>query len=205
MTYTELHQIILDFAVDTETTFADNIDNFIRATEKRIFNDAKLPAAQMQAAPTMTAGDASLTVPDDFLSTDSLAITVSGSLVYLLPKTVDFLTTAYPTTTQGTPRYYAVKNDTTLLVAPVPDSSYTTTLRYHAYPESIVDAAGGTTWLGDNYEYALQYGALRDAAVFLKEEADVVDMYNKSYMEALGQVKTFGTERSRVDNYRRRG
>ena len=153
----------------------------------------------------MTAGVASLTVPDDFLSTDSLAITVAGSLVYLLPKTVDFLTTAYPTTTQGTPRYYAVQNDTTLLVAPVPDSGYTTTLRYHAYPESIVDATSGTTWLGDNYEYALQYGALRDAAVFLKEEADVVDMYNKSYMEALGQVKTFGTERSRVDNYRRRG
>lgn len=205
MTYTELHQIILDFAVDTETTFAANIDNFIRATEKRIFNDAKLPVAQLQAAPTMTAGVADITVPDDFLSTDSFAITVSGSFVYLLPKTVDFLTTAFPTTTQGVPRYFAVKNETTLLVAPVPDSGYTTTLRYAGYPESIVDAASGTTWLGDNYEFALQYGALRDAAVFLKEEADIVDMYSKSYMEAVAQVKTFGSDRSRTDTYRRRG
>lgn len=203
MTYTELRQIILDFAVDTETTFADNIDNFIRATEKRIFNDAKLPVAQLQAAPTMTAGVADITVPDDFLSTDSFAITVSGSFVYLLPKTVDFLNSAFPTTTQGVPRYFAVKDEATLRVAPVPDSGYTTTLRYAGYPESIVTA--GTTWLGDNYEFALQYGALRDAAVFLKEEADVVDMYSKSYMEALGHIKTFAADRARTDTYRRRG
>jgi hypothetical protein len=205
MTYTELRQVILDFAVDTETTFADNIDNFIRATEKRIYNDAKLPVAQLQAAPTMTAGVADIAVPDNFLSTDSFAITVAGSFVYLLPKTVDFLNSAFPTTTQGVPRYFAVKDEATLRVAPVPDSGYTVTLRYAGYPESIVDAASGTTWLGDNYEFALQYGALRDAAVFLKEEADVVDMYSKSYMEALGQIKTFAADRARTDVYRRRG
>lgn len=85
----------------------------------------------------------------------------------------------------------------------MPDSGYVTTLRYLGYPPSIVDTE--TSWLGDNYEFALQYGALRDAAVYLKEEADVVEMYNKSYMEALGQLKTFGEARSRTDTYRRKG
>lgn len=203
MTYTELKQIILDFAVDAETSFEGHIPDFVRATEKRIINDANLPLAQLQSAPTMTAGVNTLAVPADFLSTDSLAITVSGSEVYLLPKMVSFLTTAYPTTTQGVPRYYAVKDTTTLLLAPVPDSGYVTTLRYLGYPPSIVDTE--TSWLGDNYEFALQYGALRDAAVYLKEEADVVEMYNKSYMEALGQLKTFGEARSRTDTYRRKG
>jgi hypothetical protein len=60
-----------------------------------------------------------------------------------------------------------------------------------------------TTWLGDNFEFALQYGALRDAAVFLKEEADVVAMYEAKYQEALAQVKAFGMI-GRSDDYRRK-
>lgn len=201
MNYVSLFNSIQAFAVDAESVFLAQIPNFVRATEKRIINDADLPLSST-AVSLVTAGT-SLNMPSDFLSVDSIAVVYFSEEQFLLRKTVDFLTSAFPSSTDpGTPRYYAVSGTNTLQLAPSPDTAYTVRLRYLRYPESIVDA--GTTWIGDNYEHALLYGSLRDAAVFLKEEADVVTMYNNQYNEALGQLKTFGTERSRVDKYRRR-
>jgi len=203
MNYATLLQAIKDFAVDAEPTFYTHIPEFVKATEKRIINDADLPLAQLAASPTITASVAAVTVPADFLSVDSFAITAYGEKIFLLPKSVDFLDTAYPVaTTTDVPKYYAVKNTTTLQLGPPPAAAYATQLRYLGYPASIVDS--GTSWLGDNYEAALLYGALRDAAVYLKEEQDVVTMYNNQYNEALGQLKNFGTGRSRIDRYRKR-
>jgi hypothetical protein len=204
MNYAALVTIITDFAVDAESSFISHIPDFVRATEKRIYHDADLPVAQFDAAPIMTGGSATMTMPTDFLSVDSLAVVVSGEVQYLLAKSTDYLNTAYPVSSvTGAPRYFAVKNSTTVQVAPVPDVGYTTQLRYFGYPPSIVTA--GTSWIGDSFEFALQYGALRDAAVYLKEEADIVAMYETRYAEALAQAKSYGTSRSRIDRYRRRG
>lgn len=205
MNYAALSASIQAFAVDAEPTFLAQIPNFVRATEKRIINDADLPLAVAAAADIpLTVNIQTITPPSDFMSVESLAVVDGvGEYAYLLRKTVDFLTSAFPIPTEtSTPRFYAVAGTTTLLLAPVSDGNYTCKLRYLRYPASIVDT--GTSWIGDNYEHALLYGSLRDAAVFLKEEADVVTMYNNQYNEALGQLKTFGTERSRVDKYRRR-
>ena len=204
MNYAALVAIITDFAVDAETTFISHIPDFVRAAEKRIYHDADLPVAQFDATPLLTGGSPTVTMPTGFLSVDSIAVVVSGEVQYLLAKSIDFLNTAYPlSSATGVPRYFAVKNSTTIQFAPVPDVGYTTQLRYYAYPASIVDT--GTSWLGDNFEFALQYGALRDAAVYLKEEADIVAMYETRYAEALAEAKAFGTSRSRIDRYRRRG
>jgi hypothetical protein len=133
-----------------------------------------------------------------------MQVLVAGAVVYPLRKDITFLQEAYPVASEeGPPRFYAVKNSTTLQLAPYPDAVYPVTLRYFGYPESVVTA--GSTWLSTNYEFALQYGALRDAAIYLKEEADVVAMYANAYTEALGQLKAFGETRSRTDMYRRKG
>ena len=199
MTYAELLQAIKDFAVDAEATFYTHIPEFVRATEKRIYHDTDLPVTSLAATPTTTPSVATLTMPEDFLSVDSLYITVSGSAVFLIPKEIDFLKSAYPTATTGTPRYYAVATATTLQLAPVPDAVYSATLDYFGYPPSIVTA--GTTFLGDNFEAALLYGSLRDAAVYLKEEPDIVEMYNKQYADALRITGLFAGK-SRSDTYR---
>ena len=199
MTYAELLQAIKDFAVDAEATFYTHIPEFVRATEKRIYHDADLPVTSLSATPSTTPNVAELTMPSDFLSVDSLYITVSGSAVFLIPKEIDFLKSAYPTTATGTPRYYAVATATTLQLAPIPDATYSAALDYFGYPPSIVTA--GTTFLGDNFEAALLYGSLRDAAVYLKEEPDIVEMYNKQYADALRITGLFAGK-SRTDTYR---
>ena len=62
--------------------------------------------------------------------------------------------------------------------------------------------SSGTSWLGDNYDPVLFYGAMREAMVFMKGEADMVGYYENKYQEALAQLKRLGDGLERGDAYR---
>jgi hypothetical protein len=62
--------------------------------------------------------------------------------------------------------------------------------------------ASGTTWLGDNYDAALFYGALVEAYTFMKGETDIVALVDKKYMDALMEAKRLGDGLERQDAYR---
>lgn len=67
---------------------------------------------------------------------------------------------------------------------------------------TAVDNTLGTSWLGDNYDPCLLYGALREAVIFQKGEADMVALYEKQFQDALGQLNRLGTGLERQDAYR---
>jgi hypothetical protein len=60
----------------------------------------------------------------------------------------------------------------------------------------------GTSWLGDNFETVLLYGALVEAYTFMKGEQDMMALYNQKYAEALAQLKRLGDGLERQDAYR---
>jgi hypothetical protein len=61
----------------------------------------------------------------------------------------------------------------------------------------------GRSWLGDNYDPVLLYGAMREAMIFMKGEQDMVSYYEQKYNEALGQLKRLGDGLERNDSYRK--
>jgi len=65
-----------------------------------------------------------------------------------------------------------------------------------------VNNTAGTSWLGDNYDPVLFYGAMREAMLFMKGEADLVKYYEEKYQEALMQLNRLGTGLERGDAYR---
>jgi hypothetical protein len=65
-----------------------------------------------------------------------------------------------------------------------------------------VNNATGTSWLGDNYDPVLFYGAMREAMLFMKGEQDLVKYYEDKYTEALMQLNRLGTGLERGDAYR---
>lgn len=60
----------------------------------------------------------------------------------------------------------------------------------------------GTSWLGDNFDSVLLYGALLEGATFMKSDPDVIKNYNDRYGEALGLLKRLGDGLERQDAYR---
>lgn len=70
-------------------------------------------------------------------------------------------------------------------------------------PVSAASNPTGTSWLGDNYDPVLFYGAMREAVLFMKGEQDMVSYYEKMFQEATVQLKRLGDGLERNDAYRR--
>jgi len=304
MNYVQLYQAIQDYSENTEPLFVANIPRFVQEAEQRVYNTVQIPALRKNVTGNLSTGNQYLSLPDDYLSTYSVAvIDETNNYVYLLNKDVNFLRESYPgvayngTAYQGTPggvpKYYALfgsqygnPNELSFLVAPTPDSSYPVELHYFYYPVSIVQGviatfgsptggslytngnyqnvtltggngsgatatvnvvggavtsvvltdggsfyivgdvlsasstdlggtgsgfsitvltannATGTSWLGDNYDPILFYGAMKEAILFMKGEQDMVTYYEKMYQDAVGQLNRLGTGLERGDAYR---
>lgn len=69
-------------------------------------------------------------------------------------------------------------------------------------PVNLLQNPTGTSWLGDNFESALLYGALREAVIFQKGEQDMVQYYESKYQESLALLKELGDGKDRRSAYR---
>lgn len=69
-------------------------------------------------------------------------------------------------------------------------------------PVSTVGNTSGQSWLGDNIDSVLLYGAMVEACTFQKTEADILANYNGKYQEALMLAKRLGDGLERQDAYR---
>jgi len=302
MNYEQLYNNIQSYAENTEQLFVANIPVFVMEAEERIYNSVQLPSLRKNVTGTLTVGNQYLSLPNDYLSSFSLAvIDASGNYTFLLNKDVNFLREAYPATVttsgvqqgtpQGVPKYYALFGNQysnldalSYILAPTPDQNYAVEMHYFYYPPTIVQGqiatlntltggslytngvyqnvpltggsganatadiqivggvvvscslkfggnfyvvgdilscsslgstgsgfsitvatvsnALGTSWLGDNYDPVLFYGAMREAMIFMKGEQDMVAYYEKMYEEALAQLNRLGTGLERGDAYR---
>jgi hypothetical protein len=215
MNYTELSARIQAYAENDfpasagNLTSAEQIATFVEQAEERIYNSVQIPALRKNVTGVCTINNTYLACPTDFLSVFSMAVVAAnGDYEYLLNKDVNFIRQAYPNPTDtGTPKYYALfgprsANPTELafILGPTPNANLTVELHYFFYPESIVTA--GTSWLGDNYDPVLLYGALREAYIYMRGEADMIANIEAKYQEAISQLKRLGDGLERNDAYR---
>lgn len=204
MNYSELVDAIQSYLVNEEASFVANIPLFVKMAEKRVYQTVPVLTMRKASTGTMTVGNRFLTLPVDWLSTDSIAVVmaVTGEHRHLLLKETQYIREAFPyPAVSGTPGYYAQDDQDTLLLGPTPDANYVVELQYMAYPESIVTAS--TTWLGNNFDFVLIYGALREAYLYMKGEGDLAAEYEKKYQEGMLLLGNHVNVRSSTDTYRR--
>lgn len=204
-TYAQLKQAIQDYTDNTESSFVSNLPLFIRTAEERILKSVQLSLFRKNVTGLMSAGGKFLACPADFLAPLSLAfVNASGDQVFLDFKNVDYIQTVNPDGSDtGEPRYYAHFDVDYFIVAPTPASSYTVELHYFYRPASLTAGAeGGTTWLSENAPLTMLYGALVEAYIYMKGEADLMALYDKRYTESLVGLKLFGEAREVTDEYR---
>jgi hypothetical protein len=178
MNYEMLYNNIQAYAENTEQLFVASIPIFVQEAEERIYNSVQLPSLRKNVTGTLTAGNQYISLPNDYLSTFSLAVIDStGNYQFLLNKDVNFMRQAYPTTVvtsgvqqgtpQGLPRYYALFgsqlsniNELSYIIAPTPDQNYTVEMHYYYYPPTIVQGqinllgtiTGGSSYTNGVYQ-----------------------------------------------------
>jgi hypothetical protein len=206
--YTQLKAAVED---SVENTFSDtDFATLTKLAENKIYNSVQLPSLRKNMTGDLSAGNQYLAAPNDFLSVFSLAVfpAAGGEYTFLLNKDVNFIRESYPNpATTGVPRYYALfgpvynlPTELTFILGPTPVAGYKAELHYFYYPESI--ATAGTSWIGDNFESVLFNAVMVEAGRFMKEEADIMTMYQNQFNESFLLLKNLGDGKNRMDAYR---
>ena len=140
-TLTTLKSAIQDYSENSETTFVNNLREFIRATENRIFKSVDFEVFRKNVTSATSSSDRFLSVPDDYLASFSLSITNSSNIEFLLEKDVNFIQEYNPnSSTTGAPKYYARFDVNNFILAPTPNSNYSVELHYYYRPTSLSDS-----------------------------------------------------------------
>ena len=205
-TYDQLKTAIQDYTENDETSFVTNLPLFIRIAEERILKNVQLSLFRKNATASTTASNKFLACPSDFLAPFSLSLAgTDGDKFFIDFKDPSFIQTYTPdATTTGSPRYYAVFDVDNFILAPTPNTTFTAELHYFYRPASLTAGSGsGTTWLSQNAEMSMLYGALIEAYIYMKGEQDVMNMYNKRFQESLIGLKQLGEAKETTDEYRR--
>ena len=95
-TLAELKSAIQDYTENTETTFVNNLNIFIKNTEERILKIAQLEVFRKNQSANLTASNRFLAAPSDFLAPFRLSITNSSNKEFLLFKDVNFIQSFNP-------------------------------------------------------------------------------------------------------------
>ena len=215
MTLAELKTLIQNYTENTETTFVNSLDDFIKNAESRIFDLVQFDYFRKNVTGSLTTGNTYLTTPNDYQLSFSLAVIDSnGDYHYLDKKHPTFMRefSVDPTdsTLRGLPKYYAdfdkelstaSNNGSTIIVSPVPDANYSVELHYLYKPNSLVTDTTGT-WLSNNARNALLYGSLIEAYIFMKGEQDLLQAYEQRFASSINRLKNRAEARGRRDEYR---
>jgi hypothetical protein len=209
MTYDELKQKIIDYTEVSSNVFTDTILNgFINDAEYRILREVDSDNNRRYATANLIASTRFIDVPTDLLIVRSAQIVDSdladGSTDqnrdFLQFRDTSFMSEFNPTATTGVPKYYSNWDETRIVVAPTPDQTYTIQLNYILKPTGL-SSTNTTTYLSTEFPNGLLYACLVEAYGFLKGPVDMLQLYDKKYVEA---VKGFSIEqmgRRRRDEY----
>jgi hypothetical protein len=90
-TFATLKTAIQDYTENDETSFVNNLNNFIQMAEERILKEVQFDVFRKNQTGTMSSGNKYLTKPTDILAVFSLAIKPASGYVELLQKHPTFI------------------------------------------------------------------------------------------------------------------
>lgn len=206
MNYGQLRTAVQQYLECTEATFNANFPQFVRLCEEDVYRQIQLPDLIVTSLSNVVSGNQYVPLPDDFLSPYYLAVQLpTGEWQMMLSKDHSFIRECYPVVSlTGVPRFFAVFDESAMIIGPTPDANYPIELNYFNFPPSLsAGADAGTTWLSENAENALLFGTIVQGYTYLKGDQDIIKQYTDQYTSALSQLKVIAEGRDRKDSYRK--
>lgn len=203
MTYAELIQAMQDWVESNETAMVNNLDQIIEFGELRIYRTLDLPVQWTYATATVSTDDEFVTLPTGTRVVRSVQIVdqTTNDRTFLRQKDMSFVDEyVLDRDSTGSPRFYAWWDDATLMIAPSPSTNVTVEIAYTKRPTQL-SGSNTTTWLSLNAPDVLLYSCLMELAIFLKEEPDIIQGYEKMFQQAYQGLGLEENIRNRTDVY----
>ena len=207
MTYAELVQKIRDYTEVSSTVLTDTIVNgIIEDAEFRVFRDVDSDSNRRYVTAQLVSGTRFITTPSDLLIVRSAQIVDSdgpssaNNRDFLQYRDTSFMSEFNPAESTGVPKYYSNWDQSTIVVAPTPNATYTIQLNYILKPETL-SSTNTTTYLSQNFPNGLLYACLVEAFSFLKGPNDLLQLYEGKYKQAVEGFSVEQMGRRRRDEY----
>jgi hypothetical protein len=208
MTYAELVQKIRDYTeVDANVFTSTIVNGFILDAEYRILREVDSDNNRKYATATIIAGQSYVSTPlltDQTLIIREAQIIPSG--VYTGPNAIveyrdtGFINEYNASNTTGLPKYFSYWDEQQLVLAPIPDLTYTMQLNYILKPAGL-SVSNTTTYLSNQFPTGLLYACLVEAYGFLKGPADMIQFYEQKYQSVLQGFSIEQMGRRRRDEF----
>ena len=168
------------------TDVTDRVEDFIKMAHLRMIRNVRAPGMEKTAAVTITAGKGNL--PADYLDAKGfLGTNAGGTKTWALKRSPYHIVKTLQETVTQEPKYFET-NGTEIFVGGLPTTS-TFELQYYADPGEISTSVA-TNWFSDNVPELYLYGALIEAAVFMKDTEQML-VYKKEFEEAAQRLKEY--------------
>jgi len=205
MNYGELQTQIRNYTeVDSNGLSDSTLDQITKNTENRIYRELQIDAFRAYATAAMTSGNRYVSTPTNLRNIRYVQITDSSNeQTFLEQKDTSFMAEYDPTpsTSYGTPKYYANWDNDTWGVAPTPADNFNVTIAYYVQPATITSTTSATSYVSTFAEDMLLYGCLAETYKYLKGPADMIQLYEQSYQTAKQSFGVEQTGRRRRDEY----
>ena len=208
MTYAELTAKIRNYTeVDSNVFTQSIIDGFILDSEYRILREVDSDNNRKYATATIIAAQPYVSTP--LLTSQTLIIReaqIIPSANYTGPNAVveyrdtGFINEYNASNATGLPKYFSYWDEENIVVAPIPDLTYTMQLNYILKPAGL-SVSNTTTYLSNQFPTGLLYACLVEAYGFLKGPADMIQFYEQKYQSVLQGFSIEQMGRRRRDEY----
>ena len=204
--YSYLKTDIIQTSENDSTEFASAISFFVDRTELRLLKDLDDVGLNEYTSITFTVSNPVVSLNDRVHIVRNVNYTTSASSLKtsLLKRTYEYAIDYWPyvSSSVGTPRYYARKNNTSIYVVPTPASTLSGEVQTVSRPLPLASATG-TSATTQNYfsDYcydALFAGCMAEATMFMKDW-NTLPVWQNQYQTAIGALRN-QARRTRQDD-----
>jgi len=169
MTYTELVDKIRNYTeVDANVFTSTIVNGFIEDAEFRILrdidsdNNRRYDTANLIVNDRFIGRPAGLLVVRSAQIVDSQGSSQPNNREFLQYRDTSFMSEFNPTEDTGVPKYYSLWDESTIVVAPTPDATYTIQLNY-ILKDPGLSSTNTQTYISQNFPNGLLYACLVEA------------------------------------------
>jgi hypothetical protein len=196
--YTYLVTDIIDATENDGNEFVAAIPKMVNRVEERLVKALDDFGLVTTTTVTLSAGKNTLTLPAETRYVKNLRIEDNGTKINLLQRTDEFIYDYWPVSAStGTPKYYAKKTNTNVIVAPTASATYGGELVYVARPTALT-SLNQTNYFSDFCYDALFYGCMVEAGDFMKNYT-VSNYYEQRYTNSVELLRN-QSRRTRRDD-----
>jgi hypothetical protein len=183
-TYITLVDDLIAACENTSAEFLAYIPKMVDRAEERLVKDLDDSGLTIYTALTVTVNVNQVTLPTNTRIVKNINIVSNGSKINLLMRTDEFINDYWPVSASvAQPKYYARRDNTTVLIAPTPVSTYSGEVVSVIKPDTLTSVAPSNYFT--DFAYDLLWNASMVEAMMFQKDYPTMVVFQNIYKELL--------------------